>query len=381
MGPFTGNADYAVVSSSDPDPIAAGAEVAGGLLERIDQAPSLAIVLISGRHRARWDELGRLMAEIVQPDRLICVEVDRFFTGSTAGMADDATAALVLRTCEELEPVALGSAEATTAMESTDQQVPLVLATTEGGVARAIEIDRPGGQSVIVASTSAGVGRMTIDGSPARLGLALVHTAGSDPLPVLGLQGVVPASPVFAVTSADRDRLRSVAGRPVRSVTDEVIAAEEAKGHTIGLKNLMVGAVVGEGAVGDEIESLRMISIVGTATVSGDLVLAEPVEVGSLIRFVVNSSDSLRLDAEVTAWAEASRPAVLLAFAEVGAHLWLESGASSTLDTHWDPIALVGEDVPALGLMVPRCHGPLGPGAPRRPSGWLHRGVGYVGLK
>ncbi len=299
-------------SALSTHPIVATAlgECAGQVLEALGGTrPALVLVAVTPPHLGTLEDVGAALRALLEPDVTVgavaaaVVGAGRNVEGGPAlslfALSGVAVAPLLL------EPDLKGGLRRHGHHDGT--AAALVLAdpfscptTSLVGAVQGLEVS--GG--LLAAAHGPGGSRLLLDG--------VVRTSGGvgallgAPAKAVASQGGTPVGPTWVVTQADRDVVLELGGRPVLERRRDAVG-DDARPRPVAL-----GLLLDEHADRPGRSDLKAVRVLGPAH-GGGLRVAEPIEVGRVVRFVLLGASEVEADlVSVLASSSSGRAATLL---------------------------------------------------------------------
>jgi small ligand-binding sensory domain FIST len=359
---------YAAALSLHPTPVEAAGEVAGEIIERFDgERPDLVVCFTSPHHVGAFEDVAGAMRKLLEPEVFVgasavgvaggSVEVEngpglsvfaaRFGGGRVSGVALDA-----IQTADGMEisgwPDEL-PAHGTLLMFADpysfpvndflrlcNEQVPEL--TVIGGCASAGL--RPGGNRIVLDDrimTSGAVAVMCSDDVPVR---AVVS------------QGCRPIGKPLTITSADRNLVHELAGRPAMARLQEIVDAATDHDRELMREGLHLGLVVDEHRLDFERGDFLVRNLLGADQATGSLAVGEVVDVGQTVQFHVRDAVAADEDLRHLLNGVSGGGALMFTCNGRGTHLFAEPGHDASVTSD-----MLG-DAPLAGAF---CAGEIGP--------------------
>lgn len=359
---------YAAALSLHPTPVEAAGEVAGELIERLEgEPPDLVVCFASPHHAGAFEDVTGALRKLLEPEVFVgCtaiavagggIEVEngpglsvfaaRFGAGRVSGVALDA-----IQTEDGVEisgwPDELPargtllmladpfSFPVTDFLRLCNAQVPEL--TVIGGCASAAP--RPGGNRIVLDDrimTSGAVAVMCSDDVPVR---AVVS------------QGCRPIGKPLTITSAERNLVHELAGRPAMARLQEIVDAATENDRALMREGLHLGIVVDEHRLDFERGDFLVRNLLGADQSTGSLAVGEVVGVGQTVQFHVRDAQAADEDLRLLLGGVAGGGALMFTCNGRGTHMFSEPSHDA---------AVVSELLDSAPLSGAFCAGEIGP--------------------
>lgn len=353
-------------------PVAAAAlgEVAGGVLERLDSNPDVAVIVAGGAHAASLGSITEAVRELLTPGCLMTVAASGTLGGGTAAPTIPSVAlwAATDTGAEPVPPALLAGPDAAVGLPASGT---LVVAATGGHhlprLVETLAVERPG-LAVVGGLMDPGPpssGRVGLDGATDDAIAGFVLPPGVATATSAG--AVRPIGEAMVVTEATGPVVATLAGSPAADRFDETVAMLAPERRSALRNGVFLCRVVDERGTDPGPSDIVAHGIRGLVAGSRALAVDAGIEVGTLVRF--GYLDPEIADAQLrTALVGASggRPSA-------GALLFSCVARGAGMFSNDDLDAVVTSE--ALGTTAVAgafCAGEVGP---RGPRSWL---VGYT---
>ncbi|MCU1374376.1 MAG: hypothetical protein JWO68_1662 [Actinomycetia bacterium] len=357
---------FAAALSEHPLPTHAVGEVVGEVLERLGEAPDLAVLFVAAPHTGAIEDIASAVRQLLRPKVLIgctagtVVGVDRevedhpaislwagriptveahllvaehtvdgaAITGFPAQLPDDAEAIIVLA-----DPFSFPAEEL---LEGLRDQVGVDLPVI-GGLASAAR--GPGGN------------RLVLDGDIVTTGAVAVVIGGVGVDTVVS-QGCRPIGDPMVVTSSDGTMIKELAGRNALERVQDVLRALPPDDVALAQRGLHLGRVIDERKATFERGDFLIRNVLGADPSTGAVAVDDEVDVGSTVQLQVRDADSADDDFRHLLFAQSADGVLLFTCNGRGTNLFGdEDHDAQVLSDHLGRVPLAGMS----------CAGELGP--------------------
>lgn len=301
-----GEARFGAALSEHPLPTQAAGEVIGSVLEQVGEAPDLAVLFVTAPVAGALEDVAAAVRELLRPAALVGASAVSVLGGP--------------REVEEGPAVSLWAGRVGTAVPARIE----TLQTDDGWILNGLPTEATRGDRTLVlvadpfsfptdaflaklqaehagldvvggmASAAQGPGgnRLVLDDrvhTDGAVGVVLDQAAG--PVPVVS-QGCRPVGTPLAVTRAERNVIRELAGQPalerLQELADELTDVDKA----LLAQGIHVGRVVDEHQLDFTRGDFLVRNVLGADKANGAIAVGERVEVGSTVQFQVRDATS-----------------------------------------------------------------------------------------
>ncbi len=359
----------AAALSTHLDPAVATGEAVGSIGDQLGNTPEIVVVLVSGAHRARTDDIFSTIRSLLSPGLLIGSTATGVLGGSQEvetgpGLsvwaatgpgvaraqpfrieADPIDATRTIGFPQAVEPGSLAVVLADpfttpidgliTQLDHADADVSLV-----GGLASAARA--PGGTTMLLDNRSfdsAGVGFVLPPGV-AR--------------PVVS-QGCRPVGSPWVVTEANGNLITELASRPAIERLNELLESFDAQDRIVASRGLNIGIVAEDRNDHFGQGDFLIRTVLGIDKRSAAIAIGDHIEVGQVVQFQLRDGESAHADLERTLEGVTGGGAIVFTCNGRGAQMFGEANHDATI--------IHGEVAGAVGGMF--CAGEIGPIAGR----------------
>ncbi len=358
--------------SRHPDAAVAVAEAVGSVVESLGARPTVAIVFVSGRTAAAFDQIVDAANVLLSPSVLLAATAVGVLAGGEEAESGDAVAvwAGVIEGVESFQlDVVPGHDPHIVGIPPhlADGSTLLVLADPFSFPVDAF-IDQ---LAVTFPRVAVAGGLASLGPSRNRLAVSDLAATGARPqvrtdgavgvvfppgavFPVVS-QGCRPIGQPWTVTSADGQVIRQLGGRPALDRVNEMVADLDPRDRLCASQGLHIGLVANPRAVEFDRGDFLIRSVLGADRATGDVVVGALVEPGDAVQFQVRDAASAHEDlVELLHSATDTSP--------VGALVFTCTGRGSQLFAEPNPDAsVVNEFTNGRGVAGMFCAGELGP--------------------
>ncbi|MCU1379567.1 MAG: hypothetical protein JWN29_2550 [Acidimicrobiales bacterium] len=357
---------FAAALSEHPLATHAVGEVVGEVLERLGEAPDLAVLFVAAPHTGAIEDIASAVRQLLRPKVMIgctagtIVGVDRevedhpaislwagriptveahrlaaertadgaVITGFPAALPDDAEAIIVLA-----DPFSFPAGEL---LDGLREQVGVDLPVV-GGLASAAR--GPGGN------------RLVLDGHVVTDGAIAVVIGGVGVATVVS-QGCRPIGDPMVVTSSDGTMIKELAGRNALERVQEVLRALPPDDVVLAQQGLHLGCVIDERKATFARGDFLIRNVLGADPNTGAVAVGDEVEVGATVQLQVRDADSADEDLRDLLYARSADGVLLFTCNGRGTHLFGQEDHDAQVVSDY-----LGR-IPLAGMS---CAGELGP--------------------
>ncbi|MBW3611561.1 MAG: FIST C-terminal domain-containing protein [Actinobacteria bacterium] len=359
---------FAAALSQHPLATQAVGEVTGQVLERLGQAPDLAVVFASASHVGAMEDIAGAVQSLLVPGALIgCTAAS--VVGGAREVEDQPALSLWAgrfgnATSYRLAAVRHDDGVAITGFPSAeelpeDAAAVLVLADPFSfpadaflaGLRDQVGIDLPVVGGLASAARGPGGNRLVVGPDVVSDGAVAVVLAGVEVATVVS-QGCRPVGDPMTVTRGESHVVYELAGRPALDRVQELVASLGADDLALAQQGLHVGRVIDEHKLDYGRGDFLIRNVLGADRDAGAVAVGDEIDVGDTVQFQVR--DALSADEDLRA---------LMAGAGAdGALLFTCNGRGSNLFTTPDHDAgIVSDAVDGAPVAGMSCAGELGP--------------------
>lgn len=304
---------FAAALSEHPLPTHAVGEVVGEVLERLGEAPDLAVLFVGAAHTGVIEDIAASVRLLLRPRVLVgCT------TGTVVGAdreAEDTPAvslwAARLPTVEAHRLVALRSSDGAaihgfpTPHELPDDAAAVVVLADPYsfpaeellvGLREQLGVDLPVVGGLASAARGPGGNRLVLDDEVFDDGAVALVIGGVDVATVVS-QGCRPIGDPMVVTSGEGSMIRELAGRNALERVHEVLRSLPADDFPLAQRGLHVGRVIDERKAEFERGDFLIRDVIGADPDTGAVAVGDEVEVGATVQLQVR--DALAADEDL----------------------------------------------------------------------------------
>jgi small ligand-binding sensory domain FIST len=357
---------FAAAVSEHPLATHATGEVVGDLLEKLPDAPDLAVLFVTGPHVGVLEDIAATVARLLAPGCLVGATAVSVLGGreeveGTPGVAlwAGTTGAVSAHHVEVLDgpdgPLLVGVdgadlEAAGTALFLADPASFPVDAVLDALAAAHPDLVVAGG--LASAGFQPGANRLVLDGALHDRGAILVLLGRDVPVEVVVSQGCGPVGQPFTVTRAERNMLIELAGRPALDRVQETIAELDEAERAAAANGLHMGRVVDDHKLDFDRGDFLVRNVLGADKDNGAVAVGDEIEVGATVQLHVR--DAVSADADLRLLLDGHDGEAALVFTCNG------RGMNLFGEPHHDA-AVVAESVGTTAVAGMFCAGEVGP--------------------
>lgn len=299
---------YAAALSQHPLATQAVGEVAGAVLERLGEAPDLAVVFVSASHAGALEDIAAALRSLLAPDVLIGCAAASVVGGShevEGGPAISLWAARVASVTplrlltEEHDGGAVISGVPSPELLADDRQVVLVLADPFSfpaddfltGLREQVGLDLPVVGGLASAAPGPGGNRLVLGSEVISDGAVAVVVGGVAVATVVS-QGCRPIGEPMTITRGEGHLIHELAGRPALDRVQELVASLGPRDLALARSGLHVGRVIDERKLDYGRGDFLIRSVLGADRTTLAVAVGDRVEVGDTVQFQVRDAES-----------------------------------------------------------------------------------------
>ena len=359
---------YASALSLHPTPVEAVGEVAGEILERFDGGrPDLLVCFASPHHAGAFEDVMGGLRKLVEPEAAIgCtmvgvagggVEVEdgpglSVFAASFGAGRIDAIALETEETGDGYEILGWPDwvpPRGTMLMLAEPYSFPVGDFLTVCN-ARLPGVTVMGGMAS--AGTRAGANRLFVDDRVLDHGAVALLCSEDVPVRAVVSQGCRPIGTPLTVTSADRNLVHELAGRPAMARLQELVQAASEAERDLMRNGLHLGVVVDEHRLDFTRGDFLVRNVLGADRSNGSIAVGDRVDVGTTVQFQVRDADSADEDLRALLSGARGDAALLFTCNGRGKHMFPEPNHDA---------GVVEEMLGSVPLAGAFCAGEIGP--------------------
>lgn len=360
---------FAAALSQHPLATQAVGEVTGAVLERIGEAPDLAVLFVSGAHTGAMEDIAAAVSSLLVPDVLIGCTAASIVGGSREVENGPAISLWAgrLGTVAPLRLTMVARGDGDVAVEGfpplellpEDGRALLVLADpfsfpverflAELGGQVGLELPVVGG----LASSGRGPGgnRLVLGGEVVSDGAVAVVLGGAEVATVVS-QGCRPIGDPMVVTRGEGQVIFELAGRPALERVQELVASLGPHDLVLAQHGLHMGRVIDEHKLDYGRGDFLIRNVVGADRDAGAVAVGDELAVGDTVQFQVRDAESADEDLRHLMAPADADAALLFTCNGRGSHLF------STPDHDAGVVSDALGDPPLAGMS---CAGEIGP--------------------
>ncbi len=359
---------FAAALSQHPLATQAVGEVTGAVLDRIGEAPDLAILFVSASHAGALEDIAGAVRSLLAPDVLIGCTAGSVVGGEhevEGGSAISLWAARVasvtpLRlTTEERDGQAVIAGVPSPELLADDRRVVLVLADPYSfpadsfltGLREQVGLTLPVVGGLASAAQGPGGNRLVLGSEVFSDGGVAVVVGGVDVTTVVS-QGCRPIGDPMTITRGERHLIHELAGRPALDRVQELVASLGPGELALAQKGLHLGRVIDEHKLDYARGDFLIRSVLGADRTTLAVAVGDQIDVGDTVQFQVRDADSADEDLRelmASGWGE-------------GALLFTCNGRGTELFGEADHDAgIVSDALEGAPLAGMSCAGEIGP--------------------
>jgi small ligand-binding sensory domain FIST len=299
---------YAAALSQHPLATQAVGEVAGAVLERLGEAPDLAVVFVSASHAGALEDIASALRSLLAPDVLIGCAAGSVVGGSheveggpaislwAAGVASVTPLRLLT---EEHDGGAVISGVPSPELLADDRQVVVVLADPFSfpaddfltGLRQQVGLDLPVVGGLASAAPGPGGNRLVLGSEVVSDGAVAVVVGGVDVATVVS-QGCRPIGEPMTITRGEGHLIHELAGRPALDRVQELVASLGPRDLALAQSGLHVGRVIDERKLDYGRGDFLIRSVLGADRTTLAVAVGDRIEVGDTVQFQVRDAES-----------------------------------------------------------------------------------------
>ena len=302
-----GASDFCASASQHPLPTHAIGEVIGHALERVGDAPDLAVLFVTAPHAGAVEDMARAVREVLQPGCLLAATAVSVLAGAQEVEEQPAVALWTARLGQAVTPVRLTAAPSADEMRvagmpelDVDAGRVLVLLAdpftfpVDALLAQLCE-DAPGLRVVGgMASAARGPGgnRLVLDGTVMADGaVGALLPAGASVKTVVS-QGCRPIGDPMTVTRSEGQVVYELAGRPALERLVELLGSLSEQERALAQQGIHLGHVIDEHKAEFGRGDFLIRNVLGGDREAGAIAVGDDVELGATVQFQVRDAES-----------------------------------------------------------------------------------------
>ncbi len=357
---------FAAAVSEHPLATHATGEVVGDILEKLPEAPDLAVLFVTGPHVGVLEDIAATVARLLSPGCLVGATAVSVLGGreeveGTPGVAlwAGTTGAV---SAHHVEVVDGPDGPRLVGVDGADLEAAgtaLILADTASfpvdAVLDALAAGHPD-LTVVGGLASAGfqpgANRLVLDGALHDRGAVMVLLGRDVPVEVVVSQGCGPVGQPFTVTRSERNMLIELAGRPALERVQETIRDLDEAERAAAANGLHMGRVVDDHKLDFDRGDFLVRNVLGADKDNGAVAVGDEIEVGATVQLHVR--DAVSADADLRLLLDGHDGEAALVFTCNG------RGMNLFGEPHHDA-AVVAESVGTTAVAGMFCAGEIGP--------------------
>jgi len=301
---------FAAAVSEHPLATHATGEVVGEILEKLPEAPDLAVLFVTGPHVGVLEDIAAAVARLLSPGCLVGATAVSVLGGreeveGTPGVSlwAGTTGAVA---AHHVEVVDGPDGPRLTGVDGADLEAAgtaLILADPASfPVDAVLDALAAGHPDLVVAGGLASAGfqpganRMVLDGALHDRGAVLVLLGRDVPVEVVVSQGCGPVGQPFTVTRSERNMLIELAGRPALERVQETIAGLDEDERAAAANGLHMGRVVDDHKLDFDRGDFLVRNVLGADKDNGAVAVGDEIEVGATVQLHVRDAESADAD-------------------------------------------------------------------------------------
>jgi small ligand-binding sensory domain FIST len=299
---------YASALSLHPTPVEAVGEVAGEILERFDGArPDLLVCFASPHHAGAFEDVMGGLLKLLEPEAAIGATMVGVAGGAVE--VESAPGLSVLAAsfgAGQIDPVALETRETDDGYEivgwpdwvparGTMLMIAEPYSFPVGDFLNVCNARVPGVTvlgGMASAGNRAGVNRLALDDRIIDRGAVALMCSDDIPVRAVVSQGCRPIGTPLTVTSAERNLVHELAGRPAMARLQELVQAATDAQRDLMRNGLHLGVVVDEHKLDFGRGDFLVRNVLGAERSSGSIAIGDRIEVGTTVQFQVRDAAS-----------------------------------------------------------------------------------------
>jgi small ligand-binding sensory domain FIST len=359
---------FAAALSEHPLPTHAVGEVVGEVLERLGDAPDLAVLFVAAPHTGAMEDIAAAVRDLLHPRVLI---------GCTAGTVvggerevEDTPAVslwagrLPLVEVHRLQAVRTPEGAAITGFPTVDDlpadaEAILVLADPFTfpaeelliGLREQVGVELPVVGGLASAARGPGGNRIVLDGAIHTDGAVAVVLGGVEVVPVVS-QGCRPIGDPMVVTKGEGTLIHELAGKNALERVQEVLRRLSPDDIALAQQGLHLGRVIDERKATFDRGDFLIRNVLGADRSTGAVAVGDEVEVGATVQLQIRDADSADEDLHSLLSGHRADGALLFTCNGRGTHLFGEEDHDARV---------LGEHLPGVAVAGMSCAGELGP--------------------
>jgi small ligand-binding sensory domain FIST len=285
---------FAAALSEHPVTAMAVGEVIGEVLERVGDAPDLALLFVTPPHAGAIDDAAAAVRATLRPATLLGCTAESV-VGNAREVEGEPAVTLWAGRTGPVTPVRLDAGADDQAVLAPEGASGLVLLAdpftfpTEDVVA-ALDVPVTGGMAS--AARGPGGNRLVRDGAVHTTGAVGAFLGPTARFATVVSQGCRPIGEPFAVTKAERNLIYELGGKPALERLTELFQASGAGDRRLMNSGLHVGRVINEHKLDFQRGDFLVRNVLGGDKTTGAIAVGDLVDIGATVQFHVRDAET-----------------------------------------------------------------------------------------